>query len=241
MEREKEEHEMKNINTPYQEDLLQLSSNLSKLLKRRFGKGPESCFVTLNSNRLAVYLRNYITPAEEVLIENKNVHLAKRFRSAVMDHVFLEFAPEASSILQITLDTFNHDWDYETNTGILLLEGKNSNKWVGSAFETSLKESLFEEIIRISAEVHKVPQSIEMIKLNQNIVAVESKGIMLQIENILVEKGHLDLLQEQTIEIKNIYLNQKSVFTKIFGRKVESIFISWDYKNDRSYIFFCLK
>ncbi|MGQ4667236.1 Na-translocating system protein MpsC family protein [Metabacillus halosaccharovorans] len=82
---------MKNTNSYYQEDLLLLSSTLSKILKRRFGKGPEICSVTLHSNRIIAFIRKYITPAEEVLLKNDNVNLVYKFRSAVMEDVVDEF------------------------------------------------------------------------------------------------------------------------------------------------------
>jgi uncharacterized protein YbcI len=227
---------MKHTDSTYQEDLLQLSSTLSKLLKRRFGKGPETCFVNFHSNRLIVFVRNYITPSEEVLIKSDKMSLAYNFRSAVMGTVFKEFAQEASSILNVTFDSFYGDWDYDTNTGILLLGNENNDNWSNKATELHINRRLFEQIVKVGSEVHKAPNRLELIRVNQSIYVVECNGIMLQIEKVLFEKGHFDILQERSREIKKSYVQHKEVFSQIVGRRIDGFYMIWDYKTDRCYV-----
>ena len=85
------------INTR-QENLFYLSSTYSKLLKRRFGKGPETCYIISKNSRLYVFMRNFMTPAEEVLVEKQELNLALQFRSTVINAVTKEFLPEISKI-----------------------------------------------------------------------------------------------------------------------------------------------
>ncbi|MDZ5473680.1 Na-translocating system protein MpsC family protein [Bacillus sp. 31A1R] len=232
---------MNNRYSSYHEDLLLLSSTLSKMLKRSFGKGPETCFVTLHSNQLTVYLRNYITPAEEVLLEAGQSSLALDFRSKVMESVFLEFAKEAIDALGINLDHFYSDWDYDKNTGILLLEEESTIRELESKSDSLLKERLFERISQVSTQVHKMPNQLELVRINQNLILIECQGFMLQIEKLLFEKGHLDILQERSKEIKDLYLSNQSLFENILGRNVIGLFMLWDYHKDRFFIYFDLQ
>ncbi len=220
---------------------MQLSSTLSKMLKKRFGKGPEACYITFYSNRLIINIRNFITPAEEVLVKNNNLNLVHNFRAGVMEEVFREFSQQASTVLGTTFDTYFNDWDYDTNTGILLLENGDSKNWNGENIDIQLKEKLYKQIISISSDVHKVPNKLQCMKITQNMVVVECEGILLQIENILLKKGYIDVILEQTRDIKKSYLERKELFEHIFNRVVEGMFITWDFQNDRNCIFFYLK
>lgn len=232
---------MKKVNNYYQEDLLLLSSTLSKLLKQRFGKGPETCYVTLHSNRLVIFIKKYRTPAEDVLLKNNNVSLLQRFRSAVMEEVFFEFSKEAHDCLGISFDSYYEDWNFERNTGIMILENSESKKWSETTVPPTLKEKLFNGIISVSEEIYKVPSRVEIIRMNQNMYAVECRGSLIQIEKVLYCKGHIELLHERSNDIKNSFIKQKEVFESIFSTVIEDIFMIWDYKDDTSYIFFYLQ
>ncbi|PGT82268.1 MULTISPECIES: Na-translocating system protein MpsC family protein [Bacillaceae] len=232
---------MKNVDNYYQEDLLLLSSTLSKLLKQRFGKGPETCYVTLHSNRLVIFIKKYITPAEAVLLKNNNVSLLQKFRSAVMEEVFTEFGKEAHDCLGISFDSYYDDWNFKRNTGIMILENSGSKEWLETTVPPTIRENLFNGIISVSEEIYKVPSRVEIIRMNQNMYAVECREPLIQIEKVLYRKGHIELLQERSNDIKNSFIKQKEVFESIFTTVVEDIFMIWDYKNDRSYIFFYLQ
>ncbi|WP_169891036.1 Na-translocating system protein MpsC family protein [Litchfieldia alkalitelluris] len=232
---------MKNVYSPYQEDLLQLSSTFSKMLKQKFGKGPETCFITFHSNRLAIHVKNYMTPAEEALIEDNKELLAYNFRYAVMETVLGDFKVEAYNRLGITFDTYYNDWNYEHNSGILLLEPKNSMNWIETKADHLLKERLIDQISKISSFIHKVPEKVELIKINHNMFAVQCKGAITKIESVLYRKGQVDLLQEHARDVKNNYLNHREDFQSVFGRPIEGFYMTWDYPNNHCYLFFHLK
>jgi len=231
---------MKNTNSYYQEDLLLLSSTLSKILKRRFGKGPEMCSVTLHSNRIIAFVRKYITPAEEVLLKNDNVNLVYKFRSAVMEDVVDEFIGEVKDSLGMSFDSYFEDWNFNRNTGMLIVENSHSRNWMNTDIHPALKEKLFEGISVVKNEIYKAPTSMEIIKINQNMYAVECRDTLIRMEKILYNKGYFGLLQERSNDIKNSYFFHKGKFDSIFETRVEDIFLFWDYKNDRSYMFFYL-
>jgi len=220
-----------------QEDLLYLSSSFSKILKRSFGKGPETCSVSYKNNRLYVYMRKFITPAEEVLVENKSVNLAAMFRGAVINAVTEKFIPEVSKVLGMKVDHFYHDWNYHTNTGILLLEdGRNDEDL--AIRDSILEDHLFKVIRHVSSHFHKVPSSIRVVKFTQNFCAVECKKVLLYLESYLYENRNKDLLIKLSNEIKRGYTKYRNLFEDIFNRIIEDLFILWDYENDRNYLIF---
>jgi uncharacterized protein YbcI len=219
-----------------QENLVYLSSTFSKLLKRRFGKGPESCNVILKGNRFYIYMRNFITPAEEVLMTQGQLELAHNFRSAVINSVTQEFIPEVSRALGITFNYFLHDWNYDKNTGILLLDNGESNH--EEKIDNSLQNSLFHLIENVGSGYHKKPYSMKIVKFTQNICAIELKDVLLPLERFVYEKGNVDLLLHHAWNIKVGYWKNKEQFESLFGRLIEDMFIMWDYKNNRNYLVF---
>ncbi|MGM0875983.1 MAG: Na-translocating system protein MpsC family protein [Bacillota bacterium] len=72
------------------EELTYLNSYISKVLKRNFGKGPATCFTTHTNDKMFIYIKHFITPAEGVLIKNKEDHLAHKTRSVILKTIFDE-------------------------------------------------------------------------------------------------------------------------------------------------------
>ncbi|MCM3117292.1 DUF2294 domain-containing protein [Neobacillus sp. MER 74] len=219
-----------------QENLLYLSSTFSKLLKRRFGKGPETCTMMSKGNRLYIYMRNFITPAEEVLLENDQLMLVHNFRSAVINAVINEFKHEVSKVFGGGIDHFFHDWNYDSNTGIILLENVPSSDEV--KMEEDFEKTLFNLIDFVGTRYHKRPVGLKVVKFTQNICAIEARDVLLQLESLAYEQGNLDLLLHQAREIKSGYLKNKSIFEDLFNRIIEDIFIVWDYEKNRNYLIF---
>ncbi|MFC6601285.1 Na-translocating system protein MpsC family protein [Ectobacillus funiculus] len=81
-----------------QEDLLSVSSSFSRIIKRGIGKGPEACYTVLKANRLYVYIRNFMTPAEEILTDKKEYNLVMKYRSSVIAALSDELLQEASQL-----------------------------------------------------------------------------------------------------------------------------------------------
>lgn len=218
-----------------QVDLLNLSSTFSKMVKRRFGKGPESCNVFWKENRMYIVMRNFITPAEEVLVKNQDFNLALKFRSSVMNAVTDDFLPLASEVVGERYDNFFHDWNYDNNTGMILLEHSHSYL---SKIDVSFQANLLKLIEDIGTQIHKKPSTLEVVKHTPHMCVIQLEGVLLQIESLLYEKGDSDLLLEQSREIKNRYISCKEQFEEIFNRAIEDIFIMWDYEKDRNYLVF---
>jgi uncharacterized protein YbcI len=216
--------------------LVYLSSTFSKLLKRSFGKGPETCTVILKGNRFYVYMRNFITPAEEVLIKQDKLELAVNFRSSIINAVTEDYLPEVSKVLGISFDNFFHDWNYDKNTGILLLDQSQSGH--EENLENTFVNNLFALIENVGSNYYKKPASLKIIKFTQNICAIESTEVLLPLERLVYEKGSFELLNHQSREIKNGYWKNKEQFEGIFKRLIEDMFMMWDYKNNRNYLVF---
>jgi|SRR4051794_37082471 uncharacterized protein YbcI len=218
------------------EDLLSLSSSFSKIIKRGFGKGPETCYTVLRANRLYVYIRNFMTPAEEILAEKQEYNLLMNFRSSVITALSQDLMKEASLILGISFDSFYQDWNYNLNSGILLLVNNSFNPDV--KVEESFERKLFQLVRMVGSQLHKIPSELKVVKYTQNICAIESKGVMLPLDYLMVKQGNSDLLFTYAREIKKGYYQHRELFEELFNRSIEDLFMMWDFKNNKSYLIF---
>ncbi|QOR67247.1 DUF2294 family protein [Cytobacillus suaedae] len=228
------------INTSeFREDLAYLSSSLSKRLKQKFGKGPETCFASLKDDMLSIHIKKFITPAEEVLIESENNSLTLKFRSVIMQAILNDFISEVMSEYQIEIETAFHDWNYENNSGMILFK-INQPVNIEDEYPFFAGNRVIQTLQHVSSNIHKVPTNCKVIRLNANLYVIECQEIMLDIEKVLYKKGYEEILIERSKEIRNSYTQHIPLFEEALGRRIESLFIMWDYENDNGYVLFSL-
>lgn len=228
------------IHTFQEQNLLKLSSAVSKSLKQHFGKGPGNCYASFYGSSLILYINKFVTPAEAVLVQNNRGVLAQSFRMAVMEHVAEEIKDKVDSLFNVRLDSHYSDWDFDSDRGIIVMV-KDHLKTDFPHVDVSLIANLKEIIHHVGSMVHKVPTDLHVFKLNPKLYAIKCEGVMHQIEKTLYEKGQLDLLQQRSIEIKKNYQSHLALFEKAFGKRVEGLFMIWDYQNEKNYLFFSLQ
>lgn len=219
-----------------QEDLMSLSSSFSKVIKRGFGKGPETCYAVLRANRLYVYIGNFMTPAEEILTDKQEYNLVMKYRSTVITALSEELLREASQLLGSPFESLYQDWNYHSNSGILLLV--NNSFYPDIKIDESFERKLFQLVRLVGSKLHKIPSELKVVKYTHNICAIESKGVILPLDYLLVEQGNIDLLFTNAREIKKGYYQHRELFEEMFNRSIEDLFMMWDPKKNRSYLIF---
>lgn len=221
------------------EDLTYLNSYISKVLKKNFGKGPATCYTSLTEDRMFIYIKHFITPVEEVLVRNNQGNLAYKTRTVILETIFKEIRDEIDQVLGITFTTMHHDWNYNKNTGLLMLVKESNSLKLNNV--TPRSDDTYKDIQKICSEVHKKPNKIIIVNATSSIYYIEYTGFMIQIEHGLYNKGYDDLLIERNKEVKKIYEQNKRLFEKDLKRSISDIFFIPDYKLDKGTIVFYVK
>ncbi|GAA0488774.1 hypothetical protein GCM10008986_13220 [Salinibacillus aidingensis] len=229
---------MNNVGLP-QEDLLQINSTFSKIVKRWYGKGPEHCFATFRSDMMVIHVSGFITAAEKALMEKDSQTLAYQFRYSIMEKIYEEFNKEMYDLLEISFSSYHSDWNFATDTGIILFQNDASG-WTNRHTAPGLKEKLMNQIMDISKDVHQAPANIDVQKLSHKIIAVRCQDALLPIEKLLFSEGYSDILHQQSEEIKKVYRRNRKRFEAVIGRGIEDIYMIWNYEYEECYLFFCL-
>lgn len=214
-----------------QKDLLSLGSTFSKSLKKRFGKGPESCQVLLDRRKLYISIRNFITPAEEVLIANEETNLAMRFRASVMKAVIEDFVVMASSVLDLDFRHSYHDWNYHSNRGIVLLEHMTLDE--EEIMVGTVGNKLLEFVEYVGVKLYKKPERLKILTQIQSMCVVEAIGVQTPLATLVYQKGSTTLIHQHIEEIKFGYLKYKKQLEQVFNHSIEDLFLVGDYECNR--------
>ncbi|WP_317450932.1 Na-translocating system protein MpsC family protein [Alkalibacillus aidingensis] len=92
--------------------LNEISSYMSKLLRKSFGRGPKSCQAVMSDQFLVIYVRGFISPMEEVLMEQGQEVQVEKARSAVINHLIDELTGVIQVSLGIELEEPYDDWNF---------------------------------------------------------------------------------------------------------------------------------
>jgi uncharacterized protein YbcI len=225
---------------PIQQKLLDMSSLVSKLLRKNFGRGPESCFAAVNYQYLVFTIRGFLSPMESILLENGNADNIEISRNIVMRNILNQL----KGVLEVEFDqdvsSFYHDWNYPNNTGIIIAEFEKEIQ-VDQTSPLLDSDSLQKEVDRISILVEKSPEKIEAFQISNKIHLVKRYGILVPIEKALIAKGYEQQLLVTKDELEKSYYHHDGRFESIFKQPVADIFVDWNLNDDNSMMCFILK
>ncbi|HEU4964060.1 MAG TPA: Na-translocating system protein MpsC family protein [Bacilli bacterium] len=228
-------------NGPQHEGLQHISSYTSKMLRQKFGRGPESCHASLGDRFLVLYIRGFLSPMEEVLLQQGEMDTVATSRKIIIDSIL----PELKGVVQLTLEidiaACYSDWNFISNTGVIVIELQADEGQQATGNEFAGREAFEEEIIRLSAIVQKTPERVESYQLSPRVMVVMRYGMLLMIEHALIQKGMGQPLRITKGELEKKYFHADGRFDKILGQQVIDFFVDWDFKKDNSLMCFVLK
>lgn len=218
-----------------QEDLITLSSQLSKMLKRSFGKGPDSCFCTYDNGVFCVRVKKFITPAEQVLLEKNEKSFAFKFRSIIMEKILDDFKVLLREVLEVDFERYYYDWNYHSNTGFIMYKKE------GNSPPSMHMVDLEEKVLQTYSSIYKLPTEVTFSKVGTAIVLAQCNEVLLPIEKELFAQGNYNLLYEHRTYVKDSVIENKIEFAANFQQELQDIFLLWDYASNSNYLVFCLK
>ncbi|WP_270166558.1 DUF2294 domain-containing protein [Paenibacillus sp. SYP-B4298] len=214
-----------------------IASYTGKLLRDFFGKGPESVFVSLGGNVMAIYLRNFITPTERVLLEQGHEAIIHDMRDRLMETMVPEIADYVENLTENRLEEIYYDWNVKERTMMLLGLFRQQIPGI-PPLETSYtgQLELERELRQISHSNERAPDTIISFELNPRILVVIRQGILLGVEKELIRHGQGELLKRIKKSMEKERLLHNSNFDFILNKRVQDCFVDWNYEQDKSAI-----
>lgn len=213
----------------------QITSYMGKLLRDYFGKGPESVYVSIGHTFIVIYMRNFMTPSERVLLEQEHISIIDQMREKLMQMML----PEISGYIQIVTGAkpreFYYDWSLHNRTGMMVAicgEPVPGGQPVNEAYAG--KQEAEQEIIRISQKAQKAPETIYSCEISPRLFLFVRSGILVRIEKELIRLGHSELLKGVKRNLEKSYLHNNSWLETALNRRLADSFTDWDFDLDRS-------
>ncbi|MFD2381553.1 Na-translocating system protein MpsC family protein [Paenibacillus xanthanilyticus] len=214
---------------------MEISTWVSKMLRKNFGRGPETCQAFLRHPYLTVTIRGFLSPMEVILLENGHLDSIESSRRIVMNSVLNQL----KGVLEVEFDQdvlhFYHDWNFERNTGMIIAVFEGSAAEDDNAADPfPEREALTAEAARISLLVEKTPERTEAYRITPKLYLVKRTGILVPIEKALIAKGYQQALLVTKDELEISYFRREGRFEEIFRQSVAELFVDWNFAEDNS-------
>lgn len=218
-----------------------ISGYVGRLLRDTFGKGPESVYVSTGHTFLCIYLRNFLTPSERILMEQDQEMVIHQLRDKLMESIWPDINAYIGAVTGVKLREMYYDWDLHNRTGMLFgitYEPFPDTIPVQERFHGKDKVDL--EVIHISSMAQKAPEEVYSCEINPRTAVVIRNGILVRIEKELVRLGHKDLLRRIKRNLEKTYLHNRSIFESALDKMVVDSFVDWDFELDKSVMVFIM-
>ncbi|WP_419887469.1 Na-translocating system protein MpsC family protein [Neobacillus niacini] len=229
------------MESPIYKQTAELSSYISKTLRDSFGKGPESVHVSLGKTFIIVYIRNFLTPTEKVLLNQKQDESVQQTRDLVMDTLIPEIKAYIKIVTGMEIREFYYDWGLHNRSAMFTgICSDSTGIDVPINEEFTGKAELIDEINKLSSESEKKPEEIYACQINHRSIMVIRNGILVRIEKQLIRQGMQEHLKLAKRTLEKGLLHNNNHFEGILNHKIIDIFVDWDFDLDKSVIVFVI-
>ncbi|KSU80962.1 Uncharacterized conserved protein [Fictibacillus enclensis] len=218
---------------------IKLGSMIGKMLRDRFGKGPESIYVTITPSFVAVVIKNFLSPLEQMLLNKGKESFVYHARDIIMDELLPEIREQFYLMTgQQLVGDFYCDWNLQKKSGLLLAEiPGNEPLWNSD----EVLQSINNVVDEISETAQKRPLHISSVFLSNRLLLVRREGVLTRIENELIQDGFVkELFMTKKKLEKNLLEAEISRLEEILTKRISDIFVEWNFLQDKSYILIAL-
>ncbi|UFT99993.1 DUF2294 domain-containing protein [Radiobacillus kanasensis] len=216
------------------EKTAQMSKYISKLLQENFGKGPGAVHVSIGQGFVIIFIRNFMSATERVLMKTKNEDTVHKTRDAIMEDLTPSITTTMHDLFNTDVYEFYFDWNLHNKTGMFVGVIEQPEDVQQISFEGQQK--LMEEIDLISHSVQRTPDINECYQINDRAFVNVREGLLVPIEKELIRLGHEELLLLTKRKLEKSFLHNNSHFQKILHRRIVDIFVDWNFELDKSVI-----
>lgn len=226
-----------NMNENYSQN--EIASHVGKMLRDAFGKGPQSIYVSIDRPFIVVYLRNFLTPTEKILLNQGQVQTLQHTRDTVMALLIPEIKAYLLILTGMNMGEFYYDWELRNHSGVFVAR-QSEDAPAEPHMIYSGKEQLHAEIGWMSQRVQKKPDEIDSRMINSRTLLVVRSGVLIDLSKELLRLRHEGPLKQAMSYIEKKHLRDNKHIEHILNTKVVDVFVDWDFGQDKSVIVFIL-
>ncbi|WP_211656269.1 Na-translocating system protein MpsC family protein [Planococcus alpniumensis] len=219
----------------------EISGYISTTLRKHFGKGPTSVYVTIKHPFITIHFRGFLAPMEKLQIKQEE---SKRVL-ATRDIVMLDLKPEIlqglREVAEIELKELYADWNLTKETGMIIgVMNEETTEDTENWPDNVNPEVVRKKIDEASRHAEKTPDRTDIYWLNERTILVRRSGILVRIEKELIKNGFIEALKLSKRPLEHELLEEVGL-EQALNRTTSEIFLDWDFEKDVSYIVLLLE
>ncbi|WP_068775177.1 Na-translocating system protein MpsC family protein [Paenibacillus sp. FJAT-26967] len=212
--------------------LSHLSSQTGKMLRERFGKGPESIFISYNEYGITLHFRNFVSAVETILLDKQKDEAVRETRQMVMDVLLPELKESIQQTIGLSIQEMYYDWDLENHSGIMIGLTNESHSGVQECYTGY--EKVHDQISQITADVQRFPDHVFSFWTNPRTLVIVREGILIKLEKELLKTGYENALRVAKRSLEKLHLVEDTDLVEALGKKVNGLYLDWSFDKDKS-------
>lgn len=219
----------------------EIGGYISTVLRKYFGKGPTSVYVTVNRPFITIHFRGFLAPMEHLQLKQKEVQRVLETRDMLMAELKPEIIQGLQEVAALEVKELYADWNLEKETGLII--GVLEEKVDAVAFKGPVdmdEEAFLERIKEASNKAEKVPARTDVYWLSDRTILVRRTEILIRIEKALIKNGFIEELKLAKRPLEHEVLQEVQLET-VLNRRISETFLDWNFDADLSYIVFIVE
>ncbi|GGN97802.1 Na-translocating system protein MpsC family protein [Saccharibacillus kuerlensis] len=219
-----------------QEIVNAITGYTGKLLRKRFGKGPEALGVFFDDRSIVLHLENFMSPIEEVLLAREDEKTFRYTRELMMKSLLPEIEIFFREELGFRPMNLFYDWNFQNSSGIIV--GLVQEEFEGQLAEEdySGREDVHYQIIKVLTRSQRKPSLIDSWWIDSETLLIFRRGLAILLEKELNTLGYTDILKTAKRKLEKGLLRDETSFGTIVGKPMSDLYIDWDFDRDDSII-----
>ncbi|MBW4083931.1 Na-translocating system protein MpsC family protein [Paenibacillus sp. S150] len=211
----------------------QLSSYAGRLLRERFGKGPESIHASIGKQCIALHIRNFIGPVERFLLNKEEEQAFRYTRELLMKSLLPELAAYLKDMMAIEVGELFYDWGIHNASGMIVALIKQDGVAID---DYAGRDEVHAQINEVSRKVQKEPEFTDSWWLGPRTLIIKREGILIPLEKELIGLGYENTLKTTKRKMEKRYLEDTTTIAPMLGKELADIYVDWDFDKDTSVI-----
>lgn len=213
---------------------------ISTLLRKHFGKGPTSIYVTIKRPYIIMHFRGFTTTMEKILLKQNEWKRVLETRNLLVDELKPIIRQQLKDIGGWTIEKFYVDWNLNLETGTFLAITGDKPDSNNSEWPAEFQKNAFEmKLENVDRSLQREPDQTAAHWVNDRTLLIKWSGVLTEIEKALIKDGHSEILKFTKRPLERSMLEEAG-FESVFERRVQVIFLDWDYDSNIGYVIIVL-
>jgi len=207
---------------------------VGKLLRARFGKGPEALSVLLDKQSVVLTLNRFTNPVEDELLAREDEKTFRYTRELLIKSLVPDIQTFFEEELGLPPMNFFYDWNVGQASGMITGLIRDESEILKAAQDYPGRESVHKQIAELLGKVQTTPDLILSWWIDPDNLFVFRKGLAILLEKEFNDLGQSDILKTAKRKLEKELLWQDARIGNALGRQMTDLYIDWDFDRDDS-------